>query len=137
MLNRSVFRTPYTMRLFRKIINCFQPLTVFAKSFYLDVWKSSKYTSATTNLWFSKIFHEILSWVVSVSTSLCRNIFRRKLTKIILFFMFSFVIDWNQTHNYVKFKQMLKLILWFWVLLSLIGHFKAKKQTHQMSLCHV
>ena len=33
------------MKLFVKLVNGFQPLTVFEKSFILDVWEGSEYAS--------------------------------------------------------------------------------------------
>ena len=34
---------------FVKIVNSFQPLTIFTKSFILDIWQSSEYTCFYTN----------------------------------------------------------------------------------------
>ena len=33
------------MELFAKVVNDFQPLTIFAKSYILDVWLDSEYAS--------------------------------------------------------------------------------------------
>ena len=43
------------MELFGKILNDFQPLTIFTKIFILDVWKSPEYISGIETRWLTFI----------------------------------------------------------------------------------
>ena len=50
------------MKLFAKIVNCRKPLTIFAKSSFLDVWLGSEYPTANVFLSHWVTFGSIAKW---------------------------------------------------------------------------
>ena len=52
------------MELFVKIVNGWQPLTIFAKSFILDVCQGSEYAYVTNMLFYSILFYSILFYSI-------------------------------------------------------------------------
>ena len=74
----GAYSEPYQtskMELFAKIVNDFQPLTIFAKSSVVDVWQGSLAIFTGSN-WFQKFFEKLK---ISVSVQIRENTNQRSL----------------------------------------------------------
>ena len=64
------------MKLFAKIVNGFQPLTILAKSSSLEVWQGSEYASITYSIKSTKMTLEQCSWTfLRIFITKFKNIF--------------------------------------------------------------
>ena len=48
------------MKLYAKIVNVVQQLTIFAKYSILDIWKGSEHTLTSFNFWINSFMMEVL-----------------------------------------------------------------------------